>query len=49
MHAHPGEDLLTPSHVTPTAVALTGGRGAERIWGRVAFGILIRILWSGTQ
>ena len=57
MHAHAGEDLLTPSHVTTTAVALTGGRVAERIWGRVAFGRLIRashkgdhrILWSGTQ
>ena len=57
MHAHAGEDLLTPSHVTTTAVALTGGRGAEGIWGRVAFGILIRAshkgdhrsLWSGTQ
>ena len=57
VHAHAGEDLLTPSHVTTTAVALTGGRGAERIWGPVAFGILIRashkgdhrMLWSGTQ
>ena len=57
MHAHAGEDLLTPSHVTTTAVALTGGRGAERLWGRVAFGRLIRashkgdhrILLSGTQ
>ena len=57
MHAQAGEDLLTPSHVTSRAVALTGGRGAERIWGRVAFGRLIRAhhkgnqrtLWSGTQ
>ena len=57
MHAHAGEDLLTRSQVTSPAVALTGGRGAEGIWGWVAFGRLIRAshkgnhrtLWSGTQ
>ena len=46
MHAHAGEDLLTPSHVTTTAVALTGGR-AERIWGQVAFSRLIRASHKG--
>ena len=43
LYAQTGEDLLTPSHVTSTVVSLIGGRVAGRIWGRAAFGRLIRV------
>ena len=47
MYAQTSEDLLTPSHVTSTVVALMGGRVAGRIWGRAAFGRLIRVPREG--
>ena len=33
VHAHAGEDLLTSSHVTFPAVALTGGKGGRKNMG----------------
>ena len=47
VYAPTGEDLLAPSHVTSTVVALMGGRVAGRIWGRAAFGRLIRVPRKG--
>ena len=47
VYAQTGEDLLAPSHVTSTVVALMGGRVAGRIWGRGAFGRFIRVPREG--
>ena len=47
VYAQTSKDLLTPSHVTSTVVALMGGRVAGRIWGRAALGRLIRVPREG--
>ena len=47
VYAQTGEDLLAPSHVTSTVVALMGGMVAGRIWGRVAFCRHIRVPREG--
>ena len=47
VYAQTGEDLLTPSHVTSIVVALMGGRVAGRMWGRAAFGRVIRVPREG--
>ena len=49
MYAQRGEDLLAPSHVTSTVVALMGARVAGRIWGPAAFGKLIRVPREGRR
>ena len=47
MYAQTGEDLLALPHVTSTVAALMGGTVAGRIWGRAAFGRLIRVPREG--
>ena len=47
VYVQTGEDLLAPSHVTSTVVALMGGRVVGRIWGRAAFAWLIRVPREG--